>query len=79
MWCAQHGVEGAGDLRVAVVRGVLVEQSGGGEGVAEPAHRPLDGRAGSCADRGTVVASSCGRIVAGAKVWREILSASPLS
>jgi hypothetical protein len=39
------GVEGTGDLGVAVVRGVLVEQGGGG-GVAQSAHQILGGGAG---------------------------------
>ena len=51
----------AGDVGVAAVRGVLVEQGRGGGGVAQPAHQFLGGGAGGRGEGGAGVRSSCGR------------------
>ena len=54
--CAQHGVEGTGDLGVPILGGVLIEEGRGGGGVPEPAHRLVGGRAGGRGEGGAGVA-----------------------
>ena len=39
---AEHGIEGAGDLSVAIVGGLLVDEPGGGRGVPRPGRLPME-------------------------------------